>query len=226
MALSTYSPAPLLFAKYNTNGYYWDVESKVQQDVRELNRKFLLETDEQDLLRHFEDKYKIDPLKLLLGDITQDADEAVNFDVSRNPNNFNLGLGPQYVPKPLVKYYIPFEGDPALFDFAPYYGNHPQGFVSGHTLCVPILATTGNIQDTHPEFEREKSRITSAVEALNEQLNDLGTKFSVSVMAMIRAQRKQFEEQQKQAEAPEKRSKYSYNPTEETCVADLNTPAS
>jgi hypothetical protein len=46
-----------------------------------------------------------------------------------------------------------------------------------------------------------KSEISQTVDALNKQLEQLGKSFSASVLSVIRSQRSQFEEQQKQAEA-------------------------
>jgi hypothetical protein len=195
--MKNFTLEPLLFSKNSLSDYYCGVEQKALKEIRELDRKFFLETNEADLLRHFEEKYRADPLRVDFDDITR-SDETVGVDVSKD---FARGISdrskPFYVPAPQVNFHIPYHGDPALFDAAPYIAlNPPRGRVDGKYLVVPVVAFDGDVKKILPSFENEKSKIMSTVVALNTQIETLGNKFSQAILAGIRAQKQVFVDQQ------------------------------
>lgn len=92
--------------------------NKLKSDVESQDRNYLLNANETQLVAHFTDKYRIEPLEIHADKIyASDREELIpaeRFDSFR----FNVERGGKYR-KQVVTYHIPFSGDQNLLRFAP-----------------------------------------------------------------------------------------------------------
>jgi hypothetical protein len=91
---------------------------KLKGEVESQDRNYLLNANETQLILHFTDKYRIEPLEVHADKIyASDREELIpaeRFDNFR----FNVERGEKYR-KQVVTYHIPFSGDQNLLRFAP-----------------------------------------------------------------------------------------------------------
>jgi hypothetical protein len=92
--------------------------NKLKSEVESQDRNYLLNANETQLVAHFTEKYRIEPLEILADKISaSDREELIpaeRFDSFR----FNVERGGKYR-KQVVTYHIPFSGDQNLLRFAP-----------------------------------------------------------------------------------------------------------
>ncbi len=92
--------------------------NKLKSEVESQDRNYLLNANETQLVTHFTEKYRIEPLEILADKISaSDREELIpaeRFDSFR----FNVERGGKYR-KQVVTYHIPFSGDQNLLRFAP-----------------------------------------------------------------------------------------------------------
>lgn len=110
----------------------------MQQEIDGVDGDALLNASVDDLCGYLEEKYGVAVPVLDVGGITQDYSET-QIDVSRDPMRNVLDRSrPAYVTGTRVTFYVPFQGDPAMFNCTPstYTTVFPYGRISGNELLL------------------------------------------------------------------------------------------
>jgi len=130
-----------LFAQGDSNAVQEHQRHHLQAEVAEIEGNRLLNSNIEDLVKYFVEKYRIEVPELDEPGMQVDQHEAQR-DVSNDPNRFAFVMrtGPAYVTGTEEVIEIPFSGDAALFKVRPntYTTSPPQGEVRGNLLVFRI----------------------------------------------------------------------------------------
>ncbi|MDE0368574.1 MAG: hypothetical protein OXI84_00365 [bacterium] len=141
-------------------------EKTLSNEINSLDETRILNTSPEDLCTYFVTKYKVEPLQIDeqgiqvdYGDtqveVTHRFDYAI-FDTSR----------PTYVTGTRISFYIPFTGDPQLFDCRPsrFYMNSLRGRVQDNEILFVYDRTTQDVTNVNSDFERDQSLLREYID--------------------------------------------------------------
>jgi hypothetical protein len=114
----------------------------MQSEIAGMDANRLLNTDVDDLVCYFAEKYGIEVPELIEGEMVVDQREAQR-DVSGDPMRrffYDRHQGPIMVTGTEIALEVPFSGDPQMFQVQPstYNRNPPQGTVQGNILTTTL----------------------------------------------------------------------------------------
>ena len=189
---------PFLFREHDVYGTFENVALKAEDEISKLDRRYLIDTPQEDLARVFEDNYIPDPLVLNFDQITYEEGQ-VEIDISKDPLRSWHGYGPHYISVPQLTFLIPYQGQKELFDFGSgYISPLPQGYVSNGILRVPVVGWNGTIDQAAKEFERQKQILQQNVTALNQKLAEASSRLKSRIFSAIVAYKQRAEIELKQ----------------------------
>ena len=160
-------------------------EAKMYQEIEGYERGYILNATVDDLANYLEQKYRLEPIKLLTDNIVADTGEA-KVDVSRDPNRYIRDRNkPFYIDGTYVSIEIPFEGDPDLFRYIP-----TTRLLRYITARVYERKVHFNFTRTDHKVEQVKGDFGSELDALTQQVrhaNDDVNRFNSSLRGNARA---------------------------------------
>src|SRR5437762_2911248 len=110
-----YSRPPALFAEYDIYSTFENVAKQAEKEISELDRRYIIETPQEDLARVFEDRRIPEPLTVDFENISFEEDQ-VEVDVSEDVHRMILDRSrPFYVSVPQLTFIIPFQGQKTVF---------------------------------------------------------------------------------------------------------------
>jgi hypothetical protein len=127
-----------LFNQIDAYSVQQKLRQQMQAEIANFESNRLLNSNAEDLMKHFSDKNKIEVPELLEEEMVIDQREAQR-DVSGDPQrrfyygNYDRPIMANGVE---ISMDVPFSGDPQMFSVQPntYSNNPPQGVVRGNTL--------------------------------------------------------------------------------------------
>jgi hypothetical protein len=121
-------------------------EQAMFKEIDSIEGNRLLNTSIDDLCDYFEQRYKIEALRLREDEITVDQNE-VPVDVSRDPGRAIFDRSrPFYLKGTKVSFFIPFDGEKDCFKFRPVWSAKFQSW-SSLTLTSSVGSPTRRTQD-------------------------------------------------------------------------------
>lgn len=72
-----------LFTRYDLSATLTNVEKKMIGDLQQLNERYLLETEAEDLARHFAQKTRVEPIRLASKEEIEFSEGSTKIDVSQ-----------------------------------------------------------------------------------------------------------------------------------------------
>src|SRR5271166_398248 len=101
-----------LFNQFDAHAVQQSQRESLRQEIASYDGTRLLNTNVDDLVSYFVEKYRVDVPTLLEGEISADHQEAQR-DVSGDPRRiaYHLGRGPVYVTGTEITVEVPFDGD-------------------------------------------------------------------------------------------------------------------
>lgn len=154
---------PLFYGHGELRNYFDAVRETAKRDIEAIETNSLLNASEEDLVKHFIDKYYLDPPILQVDKMSISPPSDVDIDVSRDPMRavFNRDE-PCYVKGVTVTVSIPFSGDAEYFKYTPSSFNYgpPHGDISGQE----VLLAFRQVEPNHEELDREIRRTLSGIQ--------------------------------------------------------------
>jgi hypothetical protein len=150
-----------LFTKLKLREFLENREQEMMQEIDAIEGNRLLNTSIEDLCDYFEEKYRIEMLKLKEDQTTADQRE-VNVDVSQDPARFIRDRSkPRYIKGTQVTFYTPFEGESNLLQCMPdiYTLNPPRATIRGNELLFHYQRTDHDAEAIKREFNDNLSSI-------------------------------------------------------------------
>ena len=90
---------------------------RVKARIDQENQNYLLNVNEEDYLAHIVSEFRIEPLSIDFGGVEASFSEKM-IQAERFPQTFHVFAGKSY-PRQVVRYHIPFSGDPRLLQCVP-----------------------------------------------------------------------------------------------------------
>ena len=181
----------LLFAQHDLGAVLGNQEQKMLAEIDGIERNALLNTSVEDLCDQFEQKYRIEMIKLNESEVAVEQNEA-QVDISQDPFRLIFDRDkPFYIKGTGVTFYIPFEGEPELFKCQPssYTLNPPRGAVVHSELVLHYTRTDHNAEAVKSEFTNELSRIKQYLESMADNVSQFNTSIRVKAKAHIESRR-------------------------------------
>ena len=141
-------------------------EKALSNEINSLAEARILNTSPEDLCTYLVTKYRVEPVQIHEQGIHVDYDDT-QVEVTRRFDYAVFDTSrPTYVTGTRITFYVPFTGDPELFNCRPsrFYMNSLQGKVQGNELLFVYDRTPQDVQNIRAEFEQDKSQLSEHLE--------------------------------------------------------------
>lgn len=152
---------------------------QVFEEIQNQNADYILNVNPSEFCKYLVQKYCLAPIALDESNIVVDQEEK-KVDVSGDPNRWIRDENrPFYLPGTQVTYFIPFKGDPELFNYKPstFTYQPPEGRINGQVLELFFEGVDVSPDKIKGKFERALSElkrwlgwVSNQVQQFNEQL--------------------------------------------------------
>jgi hypothetical protein len=164
---------------------------KLIAEIEGMGSNTLLNANLEDLSSVLAEKHRVSMVKLKETEITIEQNEA-SIDVSRDPSRliFNRS-GPFYVKGTGVSFFVPFEGDSALFRCQPstYTMNPPRASIGNSELVLRYERTDHDAEAIRSSFQAELGRIRQYIEWMSGNVSQFNDSLSERARSHIEQRR-------------------------------------
>jgi hypothetical protein len=178
-------------------------ESNMYQEIERYERNYILNASVDDLCHYLEQKYRLEPIKLLTDSIVVDTGES-KVDVSQDHNRYIRDRNkPFYIDGTYVSFEIPFEGDPDLFRYIPTTRllTYINARVYEQKVHFTFTRADHNVEQVKRDFGRELDVLTQQVGYANNDVNGFNGSLSGKARTKITARRENILKDQDMANA-------------------------
>lgn len=178
-------------------------EAKMYQEIDSYDRNYILNASVDDLCNYLEQRYRMEPLKLLTDNIETDIGET-KVDVSKDPNrSFIDRRQPFYIDGTTITYEIPFEGDPDLFRYIPTTRliKYITGRVHDGKVHFTFTRTDHNVEQVKRDFHSEFDALKQQVGHANTDVNEFNSSLHNKARTRITSRREKILKDQDMANA-------------------------
>ena len=160
---------------FSTNDLFLTLQAQEQNAHKAIDNadpSRLLGANTSDLVAAFSEDFRVNPLILKEEEVQIDQKET-QVDVSRDP--FRMipdSSEPFYVKGTDTAFFVPFEGDAALFNCQPstFTLSPPRGYVNNGELILRYVQTEPNANAIKREFDRDLASIKQYLASISEQV--------------------------------------------------------
>ncbi len=169
---------PMLFGPPKLADALDDNFKKIEQEIEQIFPDKIIDTDAKVFASHFQKKYAIEELKL-----HEDK-------ISTEPREAKFTHGYRQVSGVSITCTIPFSGPAWLFGYGPSaYSGFPNGVVEGSNLLLVYETQNPELNQIHPEHERDLGLVRKNVEWINADLKKYFDSIPNFVLEKINARR-------------------------------------
>jgi hypothetical protein len=143
-----------------------------------------------------EKEYRMKPLRLVEGDVAIEKEE-VQIDVSQDPLRAVYDRSrPCYIPGQRVRYFIPFEGDPIIWQCKPstFNFNPPRGKIEGSELVFEFDVPNEKLSATKDFFQAELSSVKQWIQYTDADVEVHNQRLPQLLEGALNFRRKQLEQ--------------------------------
>lgn len=187
-----------LFMEYDLRRVVEGQEKAMNDDIDSVEGNRLLNTNLDELVVYFKDKYQLQAPQLLEDKISVDQNES-KIDVSRDPNRFIFDRDePFYITGTKIDFYVPYEGDKDLFKCQPstFSLNPPRGVVTETDLILTYQTTDHNGDIIKAEFQRTLDQIKGYLKNIQASAAEFNNQIEDKIRARINSRREKVKNDQ------------------------------
>jgi len=176
-----------------SGGSVFDVIENQKRRLREkLQRLPVSELDDPSLSERLASEFSMD-VPVLDEQRKYAKKRETQVDVSHDPMRFFIGEGPHYLPGTEVSVFVPFSGDPGVFNVRPssFDLNPPRGDVVGNELCFVYKFVNAVTLD---EYQRTIDTVKRYLEWLRPSAAQLQTELRALAQDLVLKRKQQAEE--------------------------------
>lgn len=155
-----------LFSRRRLHEVLEERQANMIHEIDQVPSESLLEADPDRLAKTIVEKYALAPVELRVDEVTVDQTDK-KVDVSQDGRRYIRDRSrPFMLDGTVVRFYVPFGGDPELFKYQPsrYSLATPSGRVEQQELILTYVTTDANAAEVRKEFERELGKIAEYLE--------------------------------------------------------------
>ena len=189
----SHTDAPL-FSDYDLQELLKQQEMKLFEEIDGIDANGLLNTDVEDLCEQFYQKYNIAPLQLREDQTTVDQREA-KVDVSQDTLRFIPDRSrPVYVKGTEIRFFIPYNGDPNLFQCRPsvFTSCPPLATVHANEIIISFTTVEHDANTVRAEFDRTLAEIRQHIQWIASDVSQFNASLRDKVRQRIDARRKKL----------------------------------
>ncbi len=162
---------------------------KMRDEINSLDENRILNTSEEDLCNYFIEKYKVEALQIDELQIQADYDDA-EIDVSYR---WDYGRT-QSVTGTSITFYIPFTGDPSLFELQPSHFNFnpPRADVGDSEIEMIYERTTSEAAQIESEFKSELANLKNYLKWVEGDVTSFNSSIRETASEGIKARREKI----------------------------------
>jgi len=160
------------------------IERRIPQAVDEIPEAQFKEASDTQIIDHVEDRLKVEPITIFEDKASMDERE-VQVDVSGDRRRYIRGPGACYIPGKEIKVFIPYAGNPNLWQMQPnsFFSVLPTGTVQGGSLTITVTLPhdaeknafkkeyDSNIDLTKKYLENQKKQIEPFNKSLRQKID-------------------------------------------------------
>jgi hypothetical protein len=171
-----------LFTKYDLRGTLEQHAQKARDAIAALSASQIAGDAGDSVVTGLEKEYRVAPLQLLEDSVTIEHEET-NVDVSHDPMRAVLDPSrPCYIAGQRVRYVVPFQGDPKIWECRPssFNFNPPRAKIEGSELVFQFEVPNDEVSRTRQSFDAELTNVKQwiqytvvDVESHNQRLGQL-----------------------------------------------------
>ncbi|MGE5352274.1 MAG: hypothetical protein ACM3P0_09340 [Acidobacteriota bacterium] len=180
-----------LFCKYDLYSALEDLNKKLHDEVMNMTADYILKVDEAQLIDHLLNKYSMQPIELNIEDVTIEQKE-INIDVSHDPLRIIIDRSrPVYRKGNRISYFIPFSGDPNLFNFRPSQMSSmiPFAKIINNNIIISIETLDYNPDKIKDQFNAQLRLINEYTAWINSDLQSFNNKLPSKLIPLITARK-------------------------------------
>jgi len=170
---------------------YHDLRQRVQAE----NVDYLLNVDEQEYVAHLASVYSYDPLELDLHNAVTSRHEK-EIPAEWFPPTFAVRPGKTYK-KPIVRYHIPFDGDPELLRCRPNpcEQNTFEVFIEDQAVCFEIIVFSDNAEPVKRAIDCNCGLIERQFAYLSRQVQSYNHGIDMNARSVFEARKSELQRQ-------------------------------
>jgi len=183
-----------LFSEFDLIDVLKSREQRMFEEINSIDGNRLLNSSIEDLCSYFINKYMIEVPQLKEDKINAGQhEEKVKVSKDRRPSIEDQSE-PFYVLRTVINYYIPFEGDPELFQYRPltHSLNPPRGIVSENELILSYIRTDHDVAAVKSAFERDLAQIRQYLEWAKSSVSEFNASLNYKVRNRIETRRQKL----------------------------------
>jgi hypothetical protein len=183
-----------LFSQYDAHSVQASQRKQMQGEISSMDGDRLLNTNVDDLVAYFADKYGIEIPELLEESVDQrEAQRDVSGDPLRTSHHFGHG-GPLMGTGTEISVDVPFSGVPKMFEVRPstFSSNPPQGVARGSTLTFSLWSDTPNADQIRGQIQTWLSNIRQHLQWQREGFRELNEGLPREARQAIEGRRKRL----------------------------------
>jgi len=187
-----------LFIKYDLRRVVEAHEQAMNEEIDTIDGNRLLNTNFEELVNYFKEKYILVTPQLHEDKITVDQEES-QIDVSGDPNRFIWDKSkPFYITGTKVDFYIPYEGDKDLFNCKPstYTLNPPRGIITETDLMLTFQTTNHKSEEVKSSFQGRLNSIKGYLTNIKSGVSEFNNQIEDKIKARINSRREKVKNDQ------------------------------
>jgi hypothetical protein len=183
----------LFYGHGELRDYFEAVKEAAKKEVEAIDTNSILNSSEEDFVRHFADKYSIEPPILDPDNKCISAPFDVDIDVSQDRMRAVFDRSrPCYVKGVTLTVSVPFTGDGTFFKYtpSPYTMSPPRGEVVGQEVCFVYQQTEPNAEELGKEISRRISDIQQYLGWVRSNIEGFNKEFEPFIREAIRLRKR------------------------------------
>jgi len=187
-----------LFCLNDFSRIFIELSLKISQEIFSLDFDSLLNTNPEDLADYFEQKYRLESVKINESDIKV-YQESTRIDMTGEADRcvIDNSKHPYYFRGTLFSYHVPFSGDKELFQVRPIHGIYPRGdspraIIKENHLILEFETATNDLEYIRIEFFHELDEIKKWLSWLEADIKLYNDEIKIIALSEIRKMRQRL----------------------------------
>jgi hypothetical protein len=168
---------------------------EIKEEIYRLNDDYILNVNEEDLIKTLVEKYTLNPPILKIDKKYQLPSKEIDVDVSWEYGKFILNRNePFYIKGTQITVVIPFEGDEELFYYQPstFYTIIPQGVIYNNELHLNYEVTNHDPDTLKREIDQDIQRIQSYLKWVENDVNNFNNSLENYIRNLIKTRKEKL----------------------------------
>jgi len=185
----------ILFHKHELRAVIESHKQKMNEELNNLNRDYVLSVSSDDLCKYYEQEYRINPIILQKDKIYIKEHGDVNVDVSRDFNRAIRNRSrPHYVQGTSVTFALPYEGDKLLFFCQPssFTMNYPRAQITDDEIVVTFSSTDPDPKKLKANFLKRVSEIEKYLNTITADIKPFNDTLSGQIKTAVESRRQKI----------------------------------